>query len=73
MNDTKSFEPRVGSKLSNGATILAVYARGDRRFVLADNVGAQPFVTWAIDDEGDAFRGRFFTSLDEAAADLTER
>jgi hypothetical protein len=65
--------PRVGSKLANGATVLAAYTNANgQRYVLAD-VGAEPYVTWALDNEGNAFSGRYFSDLTEAAQDLAER
>jgi hypothetical protein len=74
MTAKKTFEPRVGSKLPNGATVLSVLTKADgRRYVLADDGGAQPFVTWAIDNKGDAFLGRCFSDIVAAAKDLTER
>jgi hypothetical protein len=68
------FEPRVGAKLPNGATVLSVLTKPDgRRYVLADDGGVQPFVTWEIDNKGDAFLGRSFSNIVAAAKDLTER
>jgi hypothetical protein len=66
--------PRVGSKLANGATVLAAYTDANgQRYVLADNGGAEPYVTWALDDEGAPYHGRRFSDLTEAARDLVER
>jgi hypothetical protein len=41
--------------------------------VLADNGGAERYVTWALDDEGVPYHGRRFSDLTEAARDLVER
>jgi hypothetical protein len=66
--------PRVGSKLANGATVLAAYTDASgQRYVLADNGGAERYVTWALDDEGAPYHGRRFSDLTEAARDLVER
>jgi hypothetical protein len=41
--------PRVGSKLANGATVLAAYTDANgQRYVLPDNGGAERYVTWAL-------------------------
>jgi hypothetical protein len=70
----KAFEPRVGAKLPNGATVLSVLTKADgRRYVLADDGGAEPYVTWQVDDRGDAFGGRAFSDLTVAGQDLVER
>jgi hypothetical protein len=74
MTARKTFEPRVGTKLPNGATILSALTKTDgRRYVLADGGGAEPYVTWQVDDRGDAFLGRSFTDIVAAAKDLTQR
>ena len=67
--------PRVGSKLANGATVLAAYTNvNGQRYVLAD-IGAriERYVTRALDDEGAPYHGRAFSDLTEAARDLVER
>ena len=64
MTAKKAFEPLVGAKLPNGATILSALTKTDgRRYVLADGGGAEPYVTWQVDDRGDAFLGRSFTDI----------
>ena len=74
MTAEKIFEPHVGSKLPNGATVLAAYTNTyGQRYVLADDGGTKRFVTWAIDDKGDVFDGRRFSDLTVAGQDLVER
>ena len=66
--------PRVGSKLANGAIVLAAYTNANgQKYVLADNGGAEGYATWALDDEGAPYHGRRFSYLTEAARDLVER
>jgi len=62
-------------KLNNGAVILR-RAEKEKGYwvVLAQwNQGLHPFVTWAADENGDAYWGHYFKSYDEALADWKER
>ena len=59
--------------LKNGATVIAQLPSGDRTFVAAEWHGTMPFVTWAIDDDGNAYWGRYFATRDEAIENLKER
>jgi hypothetical protein len=39
--------PRVGSKLADGAIVLAAYTNANgQRYVLADNGGVEGYATW---------------------------
>jgi hypothetical protein len=63
---------RVGDKLANGATVIAFFAIDDRMIVAAKWHGDQ-YVTWRVDEKGNAFLGHYFTNRDDAINDLKER
>jgi hypothetical protein len=73
MMTENAFEARVGSKLTNGDRARLHTKANGAQCVLADEGGAQPYVTWALDNDGKAFRGHYFCDLTEAAQDLVER
>jgi hypothetical protein len=73
---SERFEARVGAKLNNGATILAVLDKGDgKRLLLSDSSKKDrpEYVTWLVDDEGDCSLGNTFSELGAAAQDLVDR
>lgn len=61
--------------LKNGAFVIEYhYSRlNDRRTVVAEWWGSCPFVTWRVDEEGNAWLGHYFQSLDEAMQDFQKR
>ena len=64
------------SELKNGATVIASQqVEPDGRVVLAKTQGesACPYVTWAVDDEGNAYWGHYYIDLMDAFADFTSR
>lgn len=68
----------IGAKLPNGAKVLAFAVRPTGRcsaVVLADTNGlaGNAYATWLADDAWNCFYGRYFDSLEEAAADWKER
>jgi hypothetical protein len=71
---TEKTLPRVGSKLANGAIVIAAYANAnDESYVLAQTGNAEPYATWALDDDGGVSDGRAFSDITAAAQDLVER
>lgn len=59
-----------GDKLPNGAIVLCL--RGE--IILALNPGNwQPWVTWRIDADHNAYLGHYFGSLEEAISDFNAR
>lgn len=60
---------KVGTKLANGALVLAV----KRDLVLAFWQGHAPFVTWRVDEDLNAHLGHYHDDLDEALAEFDER
>lgn len=63
---------RVGDKLANGATVIAVVATEMKTIVAAKWHGDQ-FVTWRVDAKGNAFLGHYFDNYGDAIRDLKER
>lgn len=62
--------------LKNGATVeMLIETDTDERYVLANTGGYQPYVTWAMDSEGNCYWGHYFAKdqFDEAKADLVQR
>jgi hypothetical protein len=59
----------TGAILPNGARV--VEARGD--VVLAHCGGYHPYVTWQVDQCGNAFWGHYFEDISTAVADYNER
>lgn len=61
---------KAGESLPNGARIM--HTRG--RLVLAFWTGRHhPWITWKVDDEGNAHSGHYFSSEPEGLKDLHER
>lgn len=61
------FEPKVGESLSNGAVVLDRHYTTERGWtVLCDYGGVQPYVTWRLDQNGNAFWGHYFRELESA-------
>ena len=61
---------RPGYRLRNGAMIVAV--SGD--IVLAVREGeTYPYVTWALDEEGHAYRGRYYLDIEAALQNYARR
>jgi tellurite resistance-related uncharacterized protein len=64
----------VANSLPNGAQILRRHNAGMGRYVvLCVWRGAQPYVTWATDNQGRAYWGHYFTRLDCAENDYCKR
>ncbi len=61
--------------LNNGAEILAYKRIRNSHMVVCakTEIGVHPFVTWAVDDNGDAYWGHYFLTEDEAMKDWRER
>ncbi len=59
--------------LRNGAEVIAQMPLGDRMYVAAKWHGAHPYVTWAVDDDGNAYWGKYFATQEEAISNLWER
>jgi hypothetical protein len=72
---TNTIEPRVGSTLHNGATVLAALNTGTRCLVLADcsKPDRAEYATWAIGLDGHCHWGHYFSDLTKAAEDLVTR
>lgn len=67
---------KVGSKLPNGASVLAVRnGKLGYPIVLAEwqNGSHRPFVTWTCDTQGNAYWGNYFSNLEEATTDYFNR
>lgn len=63
-------------KLKNGAEIVQTQIRKKdyQQFVLAFWSGhSAPWVTWAMDGEGNTYWGHYFNSEDSARLDLAKR
>lgn len=59
--------PQIGELLPNGHIVDAAYCVGEDRYVLAHRDGApEPYVVWAVDQDGDTRNGRYFTDLTRA-------
>jgi hypothetical protein len=70
------FNYAVGAKLRNGAVILAYRAVDNKRVVAArwnDERTQCPFITWRVDDDGNAFWGHYFDTKNQAMVDFNER
>ncbi len=67
----------IGTKLKNGATVLAYRETVVKRVVAADfgadHGSSTPFATWRLDEGGNAFWGHYFETAAEAVADLDRR
>ncbi len=67
----------AASKLNNGAVIVAQTRVSDiERIVLATwdrGDGAAEYVTWSVSNDGDAYSGHYFDSIEAGAADYAER
>jgi hypothetical protein len=72
MPNKKNFE--VGTRLNNGAVVAdtAINSRNDR-YVVAYWSMCDQFVTWAVDNEGNAYWGHYFERLTDACNDLQNR
>ena len=67
-------ELRVGGRMLNGATVIAVGAHGERAVVLALYSQPQPYVTWEVHaSTGEAYWGHYFDDLGAALVDFNER
>jgi hypothetical protein len=66
---------KPGSKLKNGATVLAFKGAGDKRVVLAhwEHNSYTPYVTWRLDPCDHTFLGHYFAEIGEATADFAGR
>lgn len=67
---------KVPDTLTNGAKVLAVKQLiGGHATVVAEKSpdSVHPFVTWAVDENGDAYWGHYFKTYDEALEDWKER
>lgn len=54
--------PQIGELLPNGHIVDAAYCVGEDRYVLAHRESApEPYVVWAVDQDGDTRNGRYFT------------
>lgn len=51
----------VGSTLKNGALVLQHTVRDDKEIVLCSWKDGHEFVTWRLDNEGNAFWGHYFS------------
>jgi hypothetical protein len=69
--------PKIGDKLSNGATMLAIKkSRYDDTFIVLAHVnfGYHPYVTWRLfPKELNCEHGNYFESITPAAIDFGER
>jgi hypothetical protein len=62
------------SGLKNGAREVArVTGAQGRQWVLAETAGSLPWVTWEVDDDGNAYSGHYFYERLAAAEDLIKR
>ena len=65
---------RAGDKLNNGATVMASKIKNDYVVVLAEwNDAYCRFVTWAVDERGDAYWGHYFSDQEKAMKDFLSR
>lgn len=66
---------KPGSRLRNGATILAARTKGKDTIVLADwpRNGDREFITWVVDNEGNAVHGNYFRVYERAQIDFARR
>lgn len=66
----------IKNPLPNGATVLAVkqtqYNHATVVCALPHNE-VTPYVTWAVDENSDAYWGHYFKTYDEAMEDWRER
>jgi hypothetical protein len=56
-------------KLNNGAVVIE--QKGDVVLARWDRDGK--YVTWKVDNEGNAYWGHYFTALSDAVADFNKR
>lgn len=71
-----NYEP--GKKLRNGAKIVGYLAHADtnKRVVFCEwpeNDSVLKYVTWRVDEEGNAFWGHYFSDRELAKTDFVER
>lgn len=72
---SKSFPPAIGSRLANGARVVATHDKGNGVVVIfAAMPGApQPYVTWEATSGGGTYWGHYFSDFGEAIVDYSER
>ncbi len=64
----------VATRLANGARLVGMLENTHgERFVMAETDGAQPWVTWQMNEDGATFWGHYFSDRRAALADLIER
>lgn len=66
----------ISNVLNNGAEIKAFKQMIGRHMVVLafwEGHDPMPWVTWAVDDNGDAYWGHYFKTSDEAFDDWKER
>lgn len=68
-----TFDFNTAATLPNGADILDRRTVGEGQVVLARYYGAQPFVTWRVDQDGNAYWGHYHRELVDAAQDFRTR
>jgi hypothetical protein len=73
--DELRFKVNAPKVLPNGAKVLdyKIYANGNIVALCEFGVGYHPFVTWRLDEEGNAFWGHYFDNAEEAYRDFEER
>jgi len=68
---------RQMSRLKNGAFVLEAFYSSltERRTVLAEwkQNTHHPYVTWRLDENGNAYLGHYFSTLDAATEDFNQR
>jgi len=69
-----SFKVNAPKTLKNGAKVVdfRIYGSGEI-IALCEWHGYHPFVTWRLDQEGNAYWGHYFETLEAAHADFEGR
>ena len=67
----------AGTRLKNGAVVIAYKEAGDKRVVVADfganHLSVTPYVTWRVDEGGNTFSGHYHATQAEAFRDFVDR